>query len=133
MRRRKFVPAISSVSGSVKSAALRWLRARPDVGAKPQSAPAAHEAAAAWPKNPYTELPERAYWRRAVANRQVGEIKALFDGVPGFRSAKFATAGSCFAQHLGRALRNNGLNYMDYEPPPPFLFEKRGRSRRIRR
>jgi hypothetical protein len=31
--------------------------------------------------------------------------------------------GSCFAQHIGKALRQRGLSYMDYEPAPTFLSE----------
>jgi hypothetical protein len=74
--------------------------------------------------NPYSDRPERAYWRRAVAAQHVTQLKDLFDGIPGYSNAKFATAGSCFAQHLGNALRANKLNYMDYEPAPTFLYEK---------
>ncbi len=34
---------------------------------------------------------------------------------------KIATAGSCFAQHIGRHLRSKGFDYLDTEPPPPKL------------
>lgn len=40
---------------------------------------------------------------------------------PKFRltqDSAIATAGSCFAQHVGRALREAGLNVLDAEPPP---------------
>jgi hypothetical protein len=32
-----------------------------------------------------------------------------------------ATAGSCFAQHIGRRLRERSFNVLDVEPPPPGL------------
>lgn len=35
--------------------------------------------------------------------------------------AQIATAGSCFAQHIGRALRKRNLGYLDLEPAPSFL------------
>jgi hypothetical protein len=45
----------------------------------------------------------------------------MFEGVKGIEGLKIATAGSCFAQHIGRALKQRGLSYVDYEPPPEFL------------
>lgn len=72
-------------------------------------------------KQPYAQQPERAFWRKAVAAEHVTQMTGLFGGVPGLASKRVATAGSCFAQHIGKALRARGLNYMDYEPAPPFL------------
>lgn len=37
------------------------------------------------------------------------------------RATRIATAGSCFAQHIGRQLRANGFSVIDEEPPPPGL------------
>lgn len=34
---------------------------------------------------------------------------------------RIATAGSCFAQHIGRELREKGFDYVDVEPAPDFL------------
>lgn len=36
---------------------------------------------------------------------------------------KIATAGSCFAQHIGRALKAQGYRWMDAEPAPAFMTE----------
>jgi len=72
-------------------------------------------------KQPYSEQLYRAFWRRAVANQHVTEIQGLFDGVADLPTARVATAGSCFAQHIGKSLKDRGLRYMDYEPAPPFL------------
>ena len=37
------------------------------------------------------------------------------------KDTSIVTAGSCFAQHIGRRLRNSGFNLLDKEPPPPQL------------
>jgi len=37
---------------------------------------------------------------------------------------QIASAGSCFAQHIGKALKKNGFNYTDVEPAPDFLPEE---------
>jgi hypothetical protein len=74
--------------------------------------------------NPYAAQPDRAFWKRSVANRPGTEINQLFSGIEGLAKAKFATAGSCFAQHVGKALKARGLHYMDYEPAPPFLTSR---------
>lgn len=71
--------------------------------------------------HPYEDLPDRAFWRRAVAGRQAADLAALFAGIPGLEKLSFATGGSCFAQHLGRAMKARGLGFMDYEPAPEFL------------
>jgi hypothetical protein len=76
------------------------------------------------PLNPYASQPDRAFWKRSVANRHATEINELFRGIVGLENSKFATAGSCFAQHLGKALKARGLLYLDYEPPPPFLTSR---------
>lgn len=63
-------------------------------------------------KNPYADLPAERFWRKVVA------------GVPPFalapgpsaaftiaRDARVATAGSCFAQHVARALSEAGFHH----------------------
>ena len=62
--------------------------------------------------NPYSGLPDRQFWRRAVA----GIEPFLFDPVttPRFtigREERVATAGSCFAQHISNRLAKIGFNY----------------------
>ena len=37
---------------------------------------------------------------------------------------RFATAGSCFAQHIGRNLAARGAVWLDREPAPDFLREE---------
>lgn len=72
--------------------------------------------------NPYENLPATAYWRPAVADAGPHQIEALW--TPKFPVRKddvVVTAGSCFAQHIGRALMENGFTWTDFEPAPPFL------------
>lgn len=75
-------------------------------------------------QSPYANLPQTAFWRSGVA-----EIQAPIDPriyTPAFTIAprmKIATAGSCFAQHIGRHLRAAGFAIMDVEPAPRDLPE----------
>lgn len=69
--------------------------------------------------HPYEELSEKFFWSTAVAKRNMFDIEELWD--PKFRIAKqhkVATFGSCFAQHIGRALASRNFNWMISELPP---------------
>jgi hypothetical protein len=62
--------------------------------------------------NPYANLPDHQFWRRAVA----GIEPFLFDPVVSTRfmidrNERVATAGSCFAQHISNRLSRIGFNY----------------------
>ncbi|MTH63286.1 GSCFA domain-containing protein [Paracoccus shanxieyensis] len=70
--------------------------------------------------HPYVDLPKTAFWRSGVAEAGHDGLVDIFR--PAFdlpRDAAIATAGSCFAQHVGRALREAGMTVLDAEPPPP--------------
>lgn len=74
--------------------------------------------------NPYKNLPVRAFWAPAVGRRDKMEINELWD--PKFnikRRHKVATFGSCFAQHIGRALRARKFHWMQTEPAPAGLSD----------
>jgi hypothetical protein len=71
--------------------------------------------------NPYSNQPERAFWSKAAAAQHITDITGLFDGVPDLPGLKIATAGSCFARHIGKFLKSRGLQYLDYESAPSFL------------
>jgi GSCFA family len=74
--------------------------------------------------NPYQGLPEIAYWRPAVAEKSLFDIGPLWE--PKFdilMDQRVVTFGSCFAQHIGRALKNRGFSYWIAEPPPKYLSE----------
>ncbi len=70
-------------------------------------------------QTPYANLPANAFWRSAVADCGAAQIGGLWQ--PKFNIAPgdpVATFGSCFAQHIGRALRRHGLNWLITESPP---------------
>lgn len=71
--------------------------------------------------NPYRSQPERAFWKHAVSPRSASALEGLATLPDDLATARIATAGSCFAQHIGRALRARGLNFLDMEPAPGFL------------
>lgn len=69
--------------------------------------------------NPYKELSAHAFWRTAVAERGAFGLENLWQ--PKYqivKSDKIVTAGSCFAQHIGRALKARGYHWFDAEPAP---------------
>jgi hypothetical protein len=81
--------------------------------------------------HPYTDLPNRQFWSRSVAGTPAFEIDPV-DGVRAFtiaRATKVATAGSCFAQHIARALKTSGFTYYVPEPGPPALGESERAAR----
>lgn len=74
--------------------------------------------------NPYQNLEPEAFWSRAVADVAPHGLSNLFQ--PRFsidRTMRVATAGSCFAQHIGRTLRGEGFNLLDFEPAPKFMTQ----------
>ncbi len=69
--------------------------------------------------NPYSDLPADRFWRKAVADLPPFAV----DPRPpaGFRIARtdrVATAGSCFAQNVAKALRDAGFRYHVIDHPP---------------
>jgi hypothetical protein len=74
--------------------------------------------------NPYKALPDKAFWRRSVADQQIQDVDPV--GVFDIRlrpETKVATAGSCFAQHIARHLKESGFSYYVAEPGHPILPE----------
>lgn len=69
--------------------------------------------------HPYSDLPASAFWKSAVANGGALGISGLWD--PKFQilpGQRVATYGSCFAQHIGRSLRDRGFSWYIAEPAP---------------
>lgn len=67
---------------------------------------------------PYSNSPDRAFWKLCVEDRKhlIGDLYR-----PKFQisaQSRIATAGSCFAQHFGRHVRNSNLVFLDAEPAP---------------
>lgn len=71
------------------------------------------------PAHPYSNLPAPAFWRSGVADLHPLNISGLWHPKHPLKpSHRIVTAGSCFAQHIGRALAARGYNWFDAEPAP---------------
>ncbi len=74
--------------------------------------------------NPYTSLSSKAFWRTGVADTAPDVFADLW--TPKFSitpTTPILTVGSCFAQHLGRALRDAGYRWEIPETAPYGLPE----------
>jgi hypothetical protein len=71
---------------------------------------------------PYYTLPPTSFWRQAVTERDTSDLDPhLVSDFRFAREARIASAGSCFAQHISRALQSRGYNYYVTEKAPGFL------------
>ncbi|MDB5659518.1 MAG: hypothetical protein JWS10_2133 [Cypionkella sp.] len=68
--------------------------------------------------SPYQGLGARAYWRTGLAEADYPPADIFRAKWALSKDDKIVTAGSCFAQHVGRAMRENGFNVQDAEPAP---------------
>ena len=74
--------------------------------------------------SPYDGLPPSAFWKSAVSDRAPLDPGTLYTPrFPVTRAMRIVTAGSCFAQHIGRNLRNAGFRITDAEPLPDVVPE----------
>lgn len=71
--------------------------------------------------HPYRHQPKKAFWRNVVQDTYPLDIGEWYSKKFTLENKRIATAGSCFAQHIGRELREKGFNYVDVEPAPDFL------------
>ncbi len=72
--------------------------------------------------SPYEGLPPFAFWKSAVQDRAALDPGALYTPrFPVTRNMRIVTAGSCFAQHIGRELRQSGFRVTDAEPLPAVI------------
>lgn len=70
-------------------------------------------------KNPYRGLPDKAYWRRTVANKPAEELDPVSDFPMKIQHGdKIVTAGSCFAQEIAKSLQAAGYDYHVTETAP---------------
>ena len=69
--------------------------------------------------NPYSNLEENKFWKPAVATKQNALLSQIHTPKWTIKSTdKIATAGSCFAQHITKKLRDLKFNVVDKELPP---------------
>lgn len=73
------------------------------------------------PAHPYKIQPDRAFWRASVGQRHFADLSEIWEPISIRKTDKIATAGSCFAQHIGNNLAARGAAFMDMEPAPPML------------
>lgn len=72
------------------------------------------------PASPYSDLPSNRFWRSGVAEEHPLSVNDLYRKKFEIdRTTRVVTAGSCFAQHIGRRLKDRGFKVLDYEPAPP--------------
>ena len=67
-------------------------------------------------RSPYSGLPKRAFWRGGVAGAQPFPADIYRPKFPVTKDTKVFTAGSCFAQHVGAAMKGAGISVIDAEP-----------------
>lgn len=71
------------------------------------------------PKNPYSGLPPTQFWRSSIERVAASSVDPVQSAPFKFHAqTKLATAGSCFAQHISRALIDRGFNYFVMETAP---------------
>lgn len=67
--------------------------------------------------SPYSSLPQRAFWRGGVAGVGALDVSDIYrPRFPLTPETRVFTAGSCFAQHVGAAMKRAGLTVIDSEP-----------------
>jgi hypothetical protein len=74
--------------------------------------------------HPYSSLPAEKFWEKFVSESPWSEVR--LKDTPKFfihPKDKVASAGSCFAQHISRYLKEVGLSVFNAEPPHPLIEE----------
>lgn len=67
-------------------------------------------------RSPYSGLAARAFWRGGVAGASPFPADIYRPKFAVTKDTKVFTAGSCFAQHVGAAMKGAGINVIDAEP-----------------
>jgi hypothetical protein len=75
-------------------------------------------------KHPYKSQGLTAFWDSAISAVNSLELSGLYERKFDIIGCKLAAAGSCFAQHIGQALKKQGLEFLDLEPAPSFLAKE---------
>ncbi len=98
--------------------------------ARPARNPATEAEAATFPRTPVSSraptgaaaLPTARPWTQATSTEPASRSR---------ETTRIATAGSCFAQHVGRALRGAGFTVLDAEKAPSNVTGRRARRARL--
>jgi len=67
-------------------------------------------------RSPYSGLPQRKLWRGGVAGADPFPPDLYRPKFPVSPTNRVFTAGSCFAQHVGAAMKAAGIAVIDAEP-----------------
>lgn len=74
--------------------------------------------------HPYKKQPEKAFWSSTVDFSKPGKYLAdIYTKKFDISGRRIASAGSCFAQHIGRHLKKGGLDFLDMEPKPSYISD----------
>lgn len=69
--------------------------------------------------HPYAIVKNHQMWRRAISEVKCADVDPVVDVPFGItRDTRIATAGSCFAQHIAKALERSGYSYFVTEQAP---------------
>ncbi|WP_226550701.1 GSCFA domain-containing protein [Celeribacter naphthalenivorans] len=80
--------------------------------------------------HPYETSPAKAFWRSGVVETDRRRWPEIYTPAFPIRAeTAVATAGSCFAQHIGRFLRDAGVNVLDVEPRPEGMSDEAAKAR----
>ena len=71
---------------------------------------------------PYAELSDESFWRRSVSDIDLQKMNPMANVAFELTNEDvIASAGSCFAQHISRYLKNNGYSFLVTEPRHQFV------------
>jgi len=76
-------------------------------------------------KSYYSGRPPESFWKTGVCEQDLQDTQGLYRKKFAIApETRIATAGSCFAQHIGTHLKANGFKVLDKEPAPKFMRQK---------
>jgi hypothetical protein len=78
--------------------------------------------------HPYKQLPDHCFWHKAMAVPPFAVDPTVRVPFKISRSTLVATGGSCFAQHIGRILKENNCSYYVVESAPDGLAASQHRE-----
>ena len=72
----------------------------------------------------YENLPARQFWKTGVQPFTYETVQEIYNPKWPIEGMRIATAGSCFAQEIAKAMRARNYNVLDVEPKPPGIPEQ---------
>jgi hypothetical protein len=79
--------------------------------------------------SPYSALPRNSFWKTGVSEQHPLDVQGLYAKKFAIGADdRIATAGSCFAQHIGRHLKARNCTVLDVEPAPSGLTQEQAQQ-----